>query len=398
MQKTAAQKPKGPEYKKAMNLANGKTASGADAGNATGNENWLSAYRQKNREIFESRPVKKSKYTSITKLEEMLKGAQAKALQQVPELSGAKVAVMGFAQALEEMPRLLEEIFSREERAKDQFEAFVNANFATGFVVVLGKECEGKTVEAGLKLRQGVCAKGIFIFEKGVNATVFARVFGAEGALYSETVFVQDGASAGLVRMHSAQGKMITYQQCILGKDARFANGNAWLAGELVRANTTNILDGQGSRAEDYSLLLAAGAEQFDINYSSVHRAPDTFSHSIFNSALKDRSRAVYDGMIRIEEGGSRTNALLETHSMILGKEASSNQIPQLEIMTDDVKATHSATVAHIEEDELFYLQAKGIPREEAQRMVVKSFLESIVLKFPAGAQDAVAAEIEKKL
>ena len=66
--------------------------------------------------------------------------------------------------------------------------------------------------------------------------------------------------------------------------------------------------------------------------------------------------------------------------------------------MTDDVKATHSATVAHIEEDELFYLQAKGIPREEAQRMVVKSFLESIVLKFPAGAQDAVAAEIEKKL
>lgn len=361
------------------------------------NSDWLSAYKEKNRIIFDARPLKKSKYTSISRLEELLiseKGPQVKILTKVGKAHGP----MTLKKALSEMPEKIALILSKEERAKDQFEAYINANFDENAecVVIIPMGCAEVTLE--IELPQGSCAKYFIIAEKGADVNIIEKIKAKGSALANETVYAEGNQTIKLTKIYLESKNLISCQQCILGKDARLVNGNAWLAGSFVRTNTCNILDGQGSAVEDYSLLLASGTEHYDINYSSVHRAKDTFSHNIFNSALKDNSRAVYDGMIRIEEGGARANALLETHSMILGSGASSNQIPQLEIKTDEVKATHSATVAHIEEEELFYLQAKGIQREEAQRMVVKGFLESIVLKLPQGAREEIIARIDKKL
>ncbi len=357
---------------------------------------WLEEYREKNRLIFEQKPLKKSKYTSIARLEGLLK-APSKA-EVLPKITGGSAMVMRFSEAAEKMPGVLAGILAKEEKAKDQFEAFINANFANGFVAIIGKECDGKTLTVELSLGEASCGKGIIVVEKGVKAGIIEKITGNGNLLYSESLYVMEGGSACYSRIHEARGSVIDYQQCIIEKDSSIVSNNSWFEGGLVRANTCNMLEGKGSRAEDYSLLLASGNSHYDINYSSVHRAPDSSSHSIFNSVLRGESKAVYDGMIRIELGGARANALLETHSMILGDKASSNQIPQLEIKTDDVKATHSATVAHIEEDELFYLQAKGIPGEDARKMVVKSFLESIVFKLPQETGNMIADEIESRL
>ncbi len=375
-----------------------KTAPAKNAPQAARAEDWLAQYRGKNLEIFNARPIKKSKYSSIPRLEALLAKPTAGAKAPMPKITGGPVRVLAFEEALNAMPGQMRQILEKEEPTRDQFGAFVNANFSSGFVAVVGRECDGKTIRAELSLPDGVCAKGFFIFEKGVKAAIVMEISGSGTLLYNETAHVQDGASACIARLHLASGGIIDYQQCIVGKGSELVNSNAWFGGGLVRANADVILDGEGCRAEDFSVLLSEGKEQFDLNYSSIHRGAGSFSHNIFNSCLKGESRCVYDGMIRIEESASKTNALLETHSMILGNNASSNQIPQLEIKTDDVKATHSATVAKIEEDELFYLQAKGIPGEEAKKMVVLSFLESVVLKLPQAAREGIMENIERKL
>lgn len=358
---------------------------------------WLSSYRQKNLEIFNARPVKKSKYTSIAKLEELLvskKGPQIKIANKGGKVKGP----MTLKEASGELPERVELILSKEEKAKDQFEAYINANFDEDAkcVIIVPQECGH--LELDVELPEGACAKYFIIAEKNVDVDIIEKVNAKGNALVNETIYLEGNQTVTLTKIHTEKNNLVSYQQCILGKDAKLVNNNSWFEGNLVRANTNNILDGEGSRVEDYSLLLASGKGHFDISYGSMHRAPNSFSHSIFKSALKDESKSVYDGMIKIEPSGGKTNALLETHSMILGEKASSNQIPQLEIKTDDVKATHSATVAHVEEDELFYLEARGVSAGEAKKMVVKGFLESIVLKLPEVCRSAVTAEIDRKL
>ena len=346
------------------------------------NHTFPSGYIEKNSAIFRGKPIKKSKYTSISKLEGFLEAAPGKMVVS-PKIKSGKAIVMQLDEAILKMPKLLGEISAKEEEASDQFEAFVNSNFNSGFVIIAGTQENNAVLNFEIDIPNGACTKYFLIIEEGAQANIAQEIKSNGNALYSETVYLGQSSKAGIARIHLEGKNAIIAQQCVLEKDSALENNNTWVGGKTIRASVRNILEGEGSSAKEYSILLARGAQHFDINYSSIHRAPSSESHCIFNSALRDESRNVFDGMIRIEEAGAKTNALLECHSMILGDKASSNQIPGLEILTDDVKATHSATVARIDEDEMFYLQSRGLPMADAKKMVVKSFLESVVYKMP---------------
>ncbi|HLC80062.1 MAG TPA: SufD family Fe-S cluster assembly protein [archaeon] len=344
---------------------------------------WLEEYRQKNQKIFQQKPVKKSKYTSIAKLEELLITPTKEQIKPKKLPGGIfEIITLNDALANKQIAQKIQKILSLEENAKDQFEAFINANFDSGFVIILKKGSHDARFE--IELPQGSCSKYFIIVEKGTDATILERIKTTGNCLVSETIYLEENSNLTVAKIHEEQGDVITYQQCIAQKDAKLYNCNAWLSGNLVRANTSNILQGIGSEIRECSLLISSAKEHFDLNYSSIHRSEATFSHCVFKSALKDESKMVFDGMIRIEESAQKANALLECHSMILGQNASSNQIPSLEIKTDDVKATHSATVARIDEEELFYVQSRGMKKEEAKKMIVKSFLESVIYLLPA--------------
>ncbi len=356
----------------------------------------LQAYREKNLRIFSEKPVKKSKYTSMAKAEELLKKPLG-AMEFLPKIKEtAGVRVLTLENAISGMPGLLDEIVSKEEKGKDQFGGFVNANFNCGFVVIAGKNAG--IVELGIALPMGAVAKYFIVVEKGAKVSILEEISSEGDALCSETVYIMEGAEAAIAKVHGESGGVVSYQQCILEKNAGLVNSNMWIGGTLVMANTCNILNGEGASAKEYSLLAAKGSQHFDLGYTTVHRAAGTESHCAFRSALKDSSRMVFDGMIRIEEGAKQTNALLECHSMILGEKASSNQIPGLEIKTDDVRATHSATVARLDEEELFYLQSRGLTHEGAKKMVVKSFLESVVYMMPESLRGRLEHGLEQAL
>ena len=357
---------------------------------------FLQKFTRKNAKIFNEKPLKKSKYTSIAKLDELLVKSE-KEIKLEPKITG-KGRIISLEQALREMPETIQKILEKEEKAKDQYEGFVNSNFNSSFVLVIGKEANNETINLELNLENGIIAKYFIIVEENVKVSLIERLKGEGTVICGETAYLKNNATLNHARINDLGEKSIIYQQLILERDSSLVNSNFWFNGKLVRANTVDVLEGQGANAKDYNILLSKEKDHFDLNYKASHRGTDTSTHCIFKAVLRDESKNVFDGMILIEPSGERTNALLECHSMILGEKASSNQIPGLEIKTDDVKATHSATVARIEEDELFYLESKGISRAEAKRMIVTSFLESVIFQLPLEIQQPLREEFEKRI
>ncbi len=343
---------------------------------------WLEKFSKKNSLIAEEKPVKKSKYTSITKLDTLIGEIKSRRAPSV-KATGKGVEQYSFGEAMEKFPGEIEEAITMEQKARDQYEGFINQDITNARIIRIGKQADGQTIELETTYESTAAAKLIIIIGEGISTTLIETVNATGKTASGETILIKNEAKLAYARINNLQEQNIAYSQIILEKDAIFEGNSFWTGGTVTRSANTNVLQGQGASAKQYDILMAKGKEHFDLNYKAVHRGENTFSHCVFKAALKGESRNVFDGMILIEESGSKTNALLECHSMILGEKASSNQIPGLEIKTDDVKATHSATVARIEDDEIFYLQSRGIQKEEARKMIVQSFLESIIFLLP---------------
>ncbi|MCR4335770.1 MAG: SufD family Fe-S cluster assembly protein [archaeon] len=353
----------------------------------------LQDYKNLNERIFTERPLKKSKYTSIAKLEKLLSVAKGKADVK----SDGTDRIISLEEALKEMPKTIYKILAKEQKAKDQFEAFINSNFNTSFVVLIEKNSE-KAIHLKINFEDKAITKYFIIVKKGVNASLVEEIITKENSLSNQTIYLEENSVLNHAKTNNFGKNSIAYQQNIIENEATIVNATIFTEGKLVRANNFSVLEGRNSKSEGYTFLLSKNEQHFDLNYTAVHRATDTFSRSIFKGVLRNSSKNVFDGMILIEPTGFRANAFLECHSIILGEKASSNQIPGLEIKTDDVKASHSATVARIDEDELFYLESRGIPKNEAKNMIVKSFMDSVVFMLPEEIRQPIEFQIEKNM
>lgn len=139
---------------------------------------------------------------------------------------------------------------------------------------------------------------------------------------------------------------------------------------------------GSGSNVEMYSVNVPRGAQQFDQRTLQTHIAPHSRSDLLFKNALLDRSRTIFSGLIIVEEGAQQTDAYQTNNNLMLSEEAESNALPGLEIKANDVKCSHGATTGRIDESNLFYFLARGIPRAKAHELMVFGFLEEIIGKF----------------
>jgi Fe-S cluster assembly protein SufD len=107
--------------------------------------------------------------------------------------------------------------------------------------------------------------------------------------------------------------------------------------------------------------------------------APNTTSDFAFKGALRDESRAVWRGMIRVEKDAQKTNAYQENRNLLLSPRAHADSIPGLEILANDVRCTHGATVGQVDREQLFYLMARGLTRPEAERLIVRGFFTDVL-------------------
>lgn len=145
--------------------------------------------------------------------------------------------------------------------------------------------------------------------------------------------------------------------------------------------NQTRIAE-SGSNVHVYSLTVATGEQEFDQRTLQTHAAPDATSDLLYKNALLDKARTIFSGMILVEPDAQRTDAYQTNRNLLLSPTAEANSLPGLEIEANDVKCSHGATTGQIDEEQLFYLMARGIPKTTAYELLIFGFFEEIIQKF----------------
>jgi Fe-S cluster assembly protein SufD len=140
-----------------------------------------------------------------------------------------------------------------------------------------------------------------------------------------------------------------------------------------------NDLTGQGATSRVTGAYFADADQHLDYDTYQLHSAPNTTSDFAFKGALRDKATAVWRGMIRVEKDAQRTNAYQENRNLMLSPTTHAVPIPGLEILANDVRCTHGATVGQVDREQLFYLMARGLSRGEAERLIVRGFFSDVL-------------------
>jgi Fe-S cluster assembly protein SufD len=140
-----------------------------------------------------------------------------------------------------------------------------------------------------------------------------------------------------------------------------------------------NDLAGQGATSRVTGAYFADGEQHLDYDTYQLHAAPNTTSDFAFKGALRDKATAVWRGMIHVEKQAQRTNAYQENRNLMLSPTTHAVPIPGLEILANDVRCTHGATVGQVDREQLFYLMARGLSRAEAERLIVRGFFTDVL-------------------
>ncbi len=160
-----------------------------------------------------------------------------------------------------------------------------------------------------------------------------------------------------------------------------------WIFGAVGSHLTKNFseldLVGDGATGRMSGFYFADGDQHLDHDTQQNHLARHTTSDLLFKGALKGRSRSVWQGMIYVAKDAQKTDGYQANRNLILSPEARANSIPGLEILADDVRCTHGATVGKLEQEPLFYLKSRGIPEKEAERLIVEGFFDPIMQRIP---------------
>ncbi|MGB8984792.1 MAG: Fe-S cluster assembly protein SufD [Anaerolineales bacterium] len=160
-----------------------------------------------------------------------------------------------------------------------------------------------------------------------------------------------------------------------------------WIFGAIGSRLTKNFseldLAGEGSQGRMSGFYFTDGSQHLDHDTQQNHLAPHTTSDLLFKGALKGKSRSVWQGMIYVAPGAQKTDGYQANRNLVLSEGARADSIPGLEILADDVRCTHGATVGKLEQEPLFYLKSRGIPQAEAEKIVVEGFFDPIFQRIP---------------
>jgi len=188
-------------------------------------------------------------------------------------------------------------------------------------------------------------------------------------------------------------------QRATLREGAQLSMVNIHVGGRVSKTHVIAKLLGKGATSRVFGFLFGHGAQHLDYHSLQDHQAPQTMSDLLYKAALKDRSRMIYTGLIRIAKQAKQTDAFQANHNLLLSGESKAETIPMLEILADDVRCKHGATIGPVDEEQLFYLTSRGIPQRLAERLLVMGFVEPVLEQVPCEAlRDQLREELEGSL
>ncbi len=171
-----------------------------------------------------------------------------------------------------------------------------------------------------------------------------------------------------------------------VARDASAFNLYLNLGGKFSRLESLSRLIGEGGRSDMLAVSVGDGAQEFDARTLQDHASAHTYSDLLFKNALYDRARTTFGGLIRVEPHAHFTDAYQKVRNLLLSDDAEANSMPGLEILADNVKCSHGATSGQLDEDQMFYLLARGIPAAVARELLVGGFLTEVLERLPAPA------------
>jgi Fe-S cluster assembly protein SufD len=184
-----------------------------------------------------------------------------------------------------------------------------------------------------------------------------------------------------------------------VGRDGTFTSFTAGLGAEYDRCRLDVSAAGQGSSTAVTSVYLGSGDQIHDVRTLQDHRAPHTVSDLLCKGAVAERSRSIYSGLIRMRHGAVRSDAMQTNHNLVLDESAHADSVPNLDIEENDVRCSHASSVGPVSEDQLYYLESRGLAPERAERLIVLGFFDDIVERAPIpAARRALRGRIGRSL
>ncbi len=338
--------------------------------------------------------------------------AGALARQADPSKLGRAVFV-DLDRAVKDHPELLERYLLTEAvtPGADKFAALHGAFWTGGTLLYVPR---GVTLEAPLFSLATLGRTGrvdlshtLVVLEEGAEATLVRETSGQGVALApglhvgALEVFLAQGARLRLVNIQNWDDATwhFSRERAIIGRDASLQWTVGGLGSRLAKVNQEVALAGQGAKAQVNGVAFTTGRQHLAYFTRQDHIAPHTTSDLLYKAGLKDKSRIVWKGMIRVEKDAQRTDAYQKNDNLVLSHSARADSIPGLEIEANDVRCTHGATAGRVDEEMIFYAQARAIPKETAIRLIVEGFFANVYDRITIDpVREALRQAVETKL
>jgi len=230
----------------------------------------------------------------------------------------------------------------------------------------------------------------IVVAEANASVTLVEEVSSEPGgprlAVPSLEIHAGPGARVRYVGIHRFAEDVweIGQQHCVSARDSVLASFNVFLGAARTKLGVGSEVRGDGAEVKLYGLVAAHEHQVVDVNTFQRLDGKGSTSDSLYLAALYDRAKAINYGVIRVEPTSSGTGSYQECRNMLLSDKASADPIPVLEILTNDVaRCGHGATAGAVDADEMFYVESRGLPRLEAEQLLVRGFFQRVVNAIP---------------
>ena len=331
-------------------------------------------------------------------------------VEQSDALAAAGIVVTSLVDAVARHPALVERALMAVGVAESPFVALWNAMWSGGAFIYVPR-----SVDASVPVWVAHTAAGdhaatfpatVVLLEDNSSLTLVDDYLSAVGSdeIFSDALTIAVVGRDARLDHHVLQqwGEAtwhVALHRAVLGQNARLRMFGATLGSRLQKAWWEAILDGPGAEAEITGVAFGDAAQHLDHQSLQAHRAPRTTSRLKLKVAVRDRARSVYSGLIDVDREAQQTDAYVQNRNLILSHGATADSVPRLEIRANDVRCGHGATAGHIDDDHRFYLMARGVSAEDADRLIVRGFLDDALVHCPdRGVAELVGTLLDHEL
>jgi Fe-S cluster assembly protein SufD len=246
----------------------------------------------------------------------------------------------------------------------------------------------------------------LVVADRGARFTLVEEIVSGSPDLHAYTneaveLFVEESAKLEYVSLQNLSQETWHFasHHARVERDAELDWVSGGFGSKKGKVRIQNDLAGPGATSRVTGAYFTDGEQHLDYDTFQEHMAPNTTSDFAFKGALRDHSTAVWRGMIRVEPDAQKTNAYQENRNLMLSPTTHAVPIPGLEIMANDVRCTHGATVGRVDREQLFYLMARGLSRSEAERLIVRGFFEDVLARVELEpVREALAEALEARI